>query len=108
MWCNLDATIEVRVVASLLLGLRYVLTQWGFEKRYLKVDTEAGIIKAGGKPIMRATVEADTLNITWLDPDWEKWPELKSAPEWAEVEKKARERLSQSRARVSKGAGKGK
>ena len=108
VWCNLDSPIEVRVVASLLLGLRYVLTQWGFEKRYLKVDTEAGIIKAGGKPIMRATVEADILNIIWLDPDWEKWSELQSAPEWAEVEKKARERLSQSRARASKGAGKGK
>ena len=109
-WFHVDTSVEQRSVTSSLLGLRYILTQpkWGFNKKYFKVDGDAGILKAGREPILHATVEDGKLKLAWLDPAREKWEELQTAPEWQEVQQKANDRLMRSAANSSKGVGKGK
>ncbi|CAK0910372.1 unnamed protein product, partial [Prorocentrum cordatum] len=86
--CSTDAPIEQRAITSLLLGLRYLLTQWGFDKEFLKVDDDAGVIKAGGKGIPQVKVVEQELKLDWLDPSWETWGEFQKSPEWKEPQQK--------------------
>eukprot|EP00959_Pyramimonas_sp_CCMP1952_P336215 7040296-Pyramimonas_sp.AAC.1 len=67
VWCNKDTPMERRVAASTLLGLRYLLTTLGFEKKYLKVDGDTGTLKAGGKMVVKVSVDDYTLNLEWIN-----------------------------------------
>ena len=51
LWVKADLPAETRAVNGFLLGLKYLLSQsdWGYEKREVKVDLDDGVLKVGGE-----------------------------------------------------------
>ena len=69
---------------SFLLGLKWQLSQWGFERKSIRVDLDEGTIRVG--PELAATVEIirDDLAIQWHE-TWETWTDLRNSSELAEI-----------------------
>ena len=60
-----------------------------------------------GKPVVEVTVEGDEFKVTWVMPSWQNWDKLQSSKELEAIGINAKEKLANSRAGSSKGAGKG-
>ena len=76
-------------------------------QQYLRVYIDRKVMQAGGKDVVRATIDGGTLNIEWLMKEWAEWAELQQAAEFSALVQKATEKLAKSRMETSKGAGKG-
>ena len=107
IWCKPDLPTEIRVPKAFLLGLRYQLTQWEFQKQEVKVDEEGKVMGIGKVPVLRAAACEGELVLTWLDPAWAEWAELQNSPELATLIKGANDKLSKSANSKQKGKGKG-
>ena len=107
LWANFDTPFEKRVVISFLAGLRHQLIEWKFPKEYIKMDDDQGLLKAGGKDIVKATIKEDKLLIEWVNEEWETWGDLQKSSEYEELLAKAESKMVTHRSRHSKGAGKG-
>jgi hypothetical protein len=79
--CKPDAPVHVRVVRSLLLGLRWQLGEWGFNKKVIDVDVSSSIMTVEKKPVATAVIDGKKLSISWHDPTWNEWQELHSSVE---------------------------
>ena len=73
----------------------------------MSLDRETGILKVEGKDVVQAIVCENQFKITWINEDWAKWSELHNSEELKTMKEDAGVRLANSRARTSKGAGKG-
>ena len=105
--CWADASVEERTVRGLLLGLRWQLGEWGFNKKAIKVDIESGTMKVEGKLGATARVEQDNIKVSWNDQTWGEWKELHDSAELKELIDAGTKRLKRS-AEGKQGLGKGK
>ena len=65
LWIIASAPLYVRVPRSFLLGIRYLLIQWGYSKSQVRVDDEAMILKIDGVECCSAFVAESEFNIAW-------------------------------------------
>ena len=72
----------------------------------VKVARDSGTLLVQGQEVVKVKIEGGELHVEWLKEDWAQWQELKQSPEFSSLIKAAEERLEQSRAKTSKGAGK--
>ena len=107
VWCKFDQPIEARVPKSFLLGLRWQLVQWGFEKQDVRVDDEHMIMKVGGVPVLQVVIDGQKLNTNWLDSSWALWPDLQQSKELQTLVQSASDKLKASFDNRAKGNGKG-
>jgi len=107
LWANYDAPVEERTVNSFLLSLRWQLLEWGFDKKYIKVELEQGIMKAGGKEVLKVEVKESAFKLEWVNKTWGEWEALCNSPEYGRLVEKANEKLAKSKEGMNKGAGKG-
>ena len=57
--------------------------------------------------VVKVEVVGANLNINWIDQSWATWELLQRSAELRTITEKAKKRLADSKARISKGAGKG-
>ena len=108
LWCKPDAPVEVRVVRSVLLGLRWQLGEWGFSKKSIKVDVPASTFKVDGKIIVTLETNNDKINLIWNDDGWKQWQELHESKEMMKLMREGNDKLKQAAENRGKGIGKGK
>ena len=104
VWAKLDKPLDLRVCASFLFGLRWLLGEWGYKTNSYYIDTEELTFKVGKEPVLQVHIADAKLQLAWKDPTWEHWQELQSDPQYQALIQKANERLMKS----GKGEGKGK
>ena len=78
VWAKEDLPIEVRARKSFLLGLKYVLKGWKFER--IKVDDDFTLLMVGSDQVVEVTCTAVTMTFKWLD-SWSEWKVFMDAPE---------------------------
>ena len=63
----------------------------------------------GRKEIVQVSVDSFSLQLKWVDGEWEKWEELQSSDELADIQSKAQARLDKAKGYMAnkKGMGKG-
>ena len=104
VWAKPDKPLDLRVCASFLFGLRWLLGEWGYKTNSYYIDTEEWTFKVGKEPVLQVHIADAKLQLAWKDPTWEHWQELQSDPQYQALIQKANERLMKS----GKGEGKGK
>ena len=103
MWAKPDQALEPRVLQSFLFAVKRLLVDWGFEKRSLWVDTDAGTLWLGDEVVVAACVRDRRLALDY-GTDWQ---DYLSSPDWRELEETANQKLSKGGA-ATKGVGKTK
>jgi hypothetical protein len=104
--CKPELPVEQRACLGMVLGLRYHLIQWGFDRKNIKVDDAIPTLSVGGSPVLKVSIAKSEIKIDWLDPTWEAWNELLNTEEYKELVQMSNKRLSQA-AEHKKGMGKG-
>ena len=107
LWCEFEAPIEKRVCTGFLRSLRNQLIEWKFPKECIEIPADQCVLKVEKKEVVMAAVTNGEFDVTWTAEAWSKWPELQTSQELATMIQTAKERLAKSRAKWSKGAGKG-
>ena len=107
IWCKPDRPIEIRTPISFLLGLRWHLVQWGFNKKEVKVKDSEMMMTVGKVPVLQVSVTGTSLTLNWLDQTWQQWEDLQKSEEFSKLITNANERLAKSMASNTKGKGKG-
>ena len=107
LWCNYELPLEHRVPNSFLFALKRQFVAWKWDEGYFKVDPDLGLMKAGGKDILKAKVINDVLVLDWVDGSWEEWSDLTSSKEFLKLREEASTKLANKKAQTHKGAGKG-
>ena len=102
-----DAPIEERAPLSFLLGLRWQLGEWEYDKKAIKVNEETLTIKYNGQVFAHASVKSDKLVVDWLAEEWKDWKELQESRELKALVETTDKKLAQARAGKQKGKGKG-
>ena len=51
-----------------MLGLRWQVDEWGYNKKAIKMDEKTLTLKFNGKEAVQMKVQSDKLHIEWLDP----------------------------------------
>ena len=108
VWCKTDAPVEVRVVRSVLLGLRWQLGEWGFNKKIIKVDVPAATLTVDKVDVATLDIKKDKVEMKWHDAGWKEWHELHNSEEMKKLLKDADDKLKQAAENRGKGIGKGK
>ena len=98
---NRDLAIQQRAKFSFRLNFKRLLIKWEFEK--VSLDDDEGILSVAGLPVLKAAVDVFTFKVTWLDTKWAQWNELKSDPQFKELIKTAKDKLSKASKSKSKG-----
>ena len=80
--------------------------EWKYKASFIKVDVDTGVLKAGGKEVIKAEVATCVLDVKWLDESWRGWTNLTESAELKTQCKKAQD--NPDRSLGAKGAGKGK
>ena len=106
--CKLEEPIKVRVVRSLLLGLRWQLGEWGLNKKAIKVDVPSPTLNVDDKPVVTATIADGRLQMARADPTWEAWEDLDNSEEMKELLNEGSKKLKQAAENRAAGLGKGK
>ena len=70
-------------------------------------EKDFGILKVAGKIVVRVSVDADGFNINWVNEAWGGWAQLQESIELIDMIKKGKGNLAKSKAKNSKGEGKG-
>ena len=102
MRCDFDAPIEERVLGNFLLSLRWQFIQWHFEKAYIKMNTDEGVMKARNKEVLKVWVWEGEFKLERLNKDWERWKELRESNEFKEVRKKPEDSIKRSKEEKTK------
>ena len=107
--CKPDAPVEVRVVRSLLLGMRWQLHEWGsLDKKAIRVDVPSSTMTVRGKEVASVNIEDSQLKITWIDDTWKEWNEFHDSKEIRELIQKGNKSLKDSIESKNQECGKGK
>ena len=107
LWVDFEAPIEQRVCDGFLIDLRKQLIQWEFPSSCIEIVKEVGGLKVAGKNVVQVEVVGNEFRSTYVNEEWAKWPELQDSAELKVITGKAKDRLAKSRAKFSKGIGKG-
>ena len=71
IWYKPDSPVEVRVVRSLLLGLRWQLGEWkSLKENAIKIDVPSSTMEVGDDIVATVHVEEDKLKILWHNETW--------------------------------------
>jgi hypothetical protein len=109
IWCKHDAPVEVRVIRSLLLGIRWQLNKWGaIDKKAIEVDVPAGTMTVHKKTVANVDIEDGKMKITWHDEAWKAWKELHDSTEVQELMQTGNARLQHAMVSRNADFGKGK
>ena len=103
VWAKESLPLEDRVRKSMLLGVKYMLGNWGFKKSLMKVDDEYISLKCDKKTVLTVSVTTGGLVCNW-DADWKTWAELQNCEEMKELITRTSEQLKKGAA-ASKGKG---
>jgi hypothetical protein len=77
IWSKIDAPVEVRVLRSVLLGLRWQLNDWrSLSKTSIRVDVPASTMAVSDVPVMSVHIASGKIQIKWLESTWAQWNEL--------------------------------
>ena len=95
-----DLPNEKRAPRGLLLGLRWLLKQWGYKN--VRVDDGFTTLDVGPVRVLTLAVNEMQLEYTW-DPEWKIWSYFMDNAEVTELIKKAQSTLSYSGKGLSKG-----
>ena len=107
--CKPDAPIEERVPLILLLGLRWQLGEWGFNKKDIKVDGDGLVtMTVADEPVVSAEIKNDRVHLTWLDATWQEWKDLQNSEELQKLMVNASKKVEHAADHQLKGMGKGK
>ena len=101
-----DRPIAERAPLGFLLGLRWHLTQWGFDKKAIKINEDNFTLRFNGKELLSAQVKTNSLVICWKDEEWSNWKALQESAELKELVETANKKLQKS-SPAAKGDGKG-
>jgi hypothetical protein len=107
LWCDFKKPIETRVCDGFMGGLKTQLAEWKFPKTCMTYNSDSGVFKVEGKEVLKVSVIQNEFQYVWVDKLWGEWEQLQASPEFQELIKRAKDRLAQSQAFRSKGAGKG-
>ena len=102
-----DSTMEERAPVSFLLGVRWQLGEWGFNKSAIKVNEKLLSMTHSGKCIATVRVDNGALIVDWEDLEWKEWTELHNSAEMQALIETANNKLKNS-SEAKKGFGKGK
>ena len=105
VWANIDQPVDVRAVESFLFGFKKQLTEWGYAKKQVWVDTEKSTVTVDGTEVVHGSVVGGQFGAQWCDPAWANWELLQEAAELKALISKTQERLAKG---GDKGKGKGK
>ena len=105
VWANVDQPADVRAVESFLFGFKKQLTEWGYAKKQVWVDTDNSTVTVDGIKVVQGSVAAGKFDAQWCDPAWANWELLQEAAELKALLSKTQERLAKG---GDKGKGKGK
>ena len=100
--------IEARVVASLVLGLKHQMVNWGWAKSALWADTDRGSLWCGDEEVISSVfVKSSKMNVAF-GPGWEDYLKEAGYPEYAKLVSDLEEKLASGTKGAGKGAAKGK
>ena len=69
IWATQDLPIPARAKKLFLLGLRWQLGEWGFEKREMETDDHYTKLLIANKTVVQVDCVKDELRVVWA-PDW--------------------------------------
>ena len=92
---------------SLMLGLRWQLSQWGtYAKDQIKIDDKTLTMKIGREPILAVSTPAGRVQLKWLNDEWSNWQELQESPELQQLITTANDSLTKASSSQPEGKGK--
>ena len=106
IWANASSPLNIRVPRSFLLGMRYLLIKWGFDKTLIRVDDVNMILFIDHVEHASACVVDNRLSVKWSI-SWESWSELYADADVKKLLKTAQTKLARG-GTGSKGRGKSK
>ena len=109
-WAKMDQPIDQRTVDNVFFGFKRVLVDWKYNKRCIRVDTDAKVLKVAGKEILKVAVQDYKLILQWQDSEWQQWEDLQTAAEFTKIQSDAQTKLERAKdfaSEESKGKGKG-
>ena len=95
------------VAVPVLLGLRWQFSQWGENKKTMKIDEDTNTMIYLGKKVVQAQAKAEGQHVRWLDPERAGWGALLNSTEIKELTDKINKKLKDSMDAQPKGKGKG-
>ena len=104
VWATQDLPVPIRARKIFLVGMRWQLGEWGFEKRNIQIDDDYTEMKVANEVVLKVFVENGALQCRWND-TWASWTELQSAPE---VQSLGGARAAKTLSHLGKGNGKSK
>lgn len=107
LWVEFESPIEQRVCDGFLIDLRKQLIEWQYPPACIEIDKEIGVLKVATKAVVKVDVVDNEFRSTYVNEEFAKWQELQKSPELNAITNKAKDRLAKSRAKFSKGIGKG-
>lgn len=102
IWGKPDLPLADRCKSSFAFGLKYLLVQWGFEKKSLWASPEDGGLWVGDDLVASATMTGKIMDVKYGE-GWEDYLNDSSYPEFKEMVKRLATKLEQS---PTKGLGK--
>ncbi|CAE7030851.1 unnamed protein product [Symbiodinium sp. CCMP2592] len=104
IWATPELPPATRARKLFLLGLRWQLGEWGFDKREVQVDDEYTQMTIDNKAVLKLSAGDDDLKYLWAE-QWARWDEFQQSSELADLSTKASNVMLKQQA---KGAGKTK
>ena len=106
IYCHPDRPMETRTPLSFLLGVRWLLGEWGYKKSGVKVDENTMTMSFNGSRVLKASVVESKLKIEWLSTEWQQWGEMLQSSDFKKLESTANGELSKMTQNQGKGKGK--
>ena len=102
-----DSPIEQRAPLGVMLGLRWQLGQWCYNKSAIKVDDVTMTMTIADKHVLTITTDNDIIALDCKADDWKNWTALQNCEELNQLKVDANRKLKQAKD-ATKGCGKGK
>ena len=108
-WAKIDKPLNARTVESTLMAMKRMLVEWEYPRSIVDIDLDTCTLSVGRKETVQVSVDSFSLQLKWVDGEWEKWEELQSSDELADIQSKAQARLDKAKGYMAnkKGMGKG-
>ena len=104
IWAKEALPLEDRIRRSMLLGVKYMLGNWGFKKNLMEVDSAYTSLKCDKKVVLTVEISAGGVECKW-DGGWQSWTELQESEELKQLIINASEQVKKGNA--GKGFAKG-
>ena len=102
-----DIPLKQRAPLGVLLGLRWQLGEWGYNKAAIKVNDAMLTMAVAGKQVLSIRTQGEDVVLDWKDQEWKEWTQLQNSNELKQLTENANRKLKQA-ADATKGLGKGK